>query len=273
MEQPKPHVCHACSRPLAGSGLLSPDDGHFEMVPLTRGKYALVDEADAEWIMRMGNWYAAGRGDACYAARGGGRSPVVLMHQLIIGFKAPDHANRNGLDNRRTNLRPATGMQQHANQGLRSNNTSGYRGVTLNRPTGRWCAYIRAEGRTTYLGYFDNPIDAAYAYNQAALELFGEFAWLNPIPDGWVPKGRPPRRPPRNAPPRSDNTSGYRGVHWSKQQRKWMAMIKADGKRRYLGSFADPAEAARAYNAAAWEAWGEYAYLNPIPDVTEPPAA
>lgn len=242
------------------------------MVPLTRGKYALVDEADAEWIMRMGNWYAAEREGAYYAARGGGGGkPTVLMHALIAGFKGPDHANRNGLDNRRVNLRPATGTQQIANQGLRSSNTSGYRGVSPHRPSGRWAAFISAEGRTTFLGHFDDPIDAAYAYNLAALERFGEFAWLNPIPPEWASKGRSYRPPRYKNRPRGDNKSGYAGVY--KRKNKWVATIKVGDRRLHLGSFDDPVEGARAYNAAAVEAWGESAWLNPIPDVTEPPAA
>lgn len=82
---------------------------------------------------------------------------------------------------------------------------------------------------------------------------------------------RPGRRTKR---PRGDNKSGYTGVHWSKKRRKWEAMIKVGDRRRYLGSFADPVDAARAYNAAAFEAWGEDAFLNPLPgDAAQPPAA
>ena len=163
-------------------------DGHFVMIPLTQGKFALVDEGDAEWIMSFGKWHAAKRRHACYAsvreAGPGGRE--IFMHMLIAGIKGADHANRNGLDNRRVNLRPATQVQQNANQGLRSDNTSGYKGVTWYGPRGKWMAYIKADGRRRHLGYFADPHAAAYAYNRAALEAFGEFAYLNPLPSDMI---------------------------------------------------------------------------------------
>ena len=71
----------------------------------------------------------------------------------------------------------------------------------------------------------------------------------------------------------SANTSGYRGVSWMRREGYWMAYITVGGRRKYLGRFDDPVEAARAYNAAALEAWGEGVWLNPIPDAAEPPAA
>jgi hypothetical protein len=87
-------------------------------------------------------------------------------------------------------LRPATDRQNNANIGLRSNNTSGYKGVVWRKPgrhrtgeVGRWWARISVEGKVRSLGLFDDPVEAACAYNRAALEAFGEFAWLNPVPD------------------------------------------------------------------------------------------
>ncbi len=58
---------------------------------------------------------------------------------------------------------------------------------------------------------------------------------------------------------RSTNTSGYKGVHWGKVPRKWIAQIKVNYKLKYLGCFDDPAEAHAAYMKAAKEAFGEYA--------------
>lgn len=59
-----------------------------------------------------------------------------------------------------------------------------------------------------------------------------------------------------------DNTSGYKGVTWHKVKKKWMAQIKVNKKNTYLGLYSDPAEAARAYDAAAIELHGEFACLN-----------
>lgn len=61
---------------------------------------------------------------------------------------------------------------------------------------------------------------------------------------------------------REVNTSGYKGVSWIKAERKWVAGIKIDGRRRVLGRFLDLWEAAQAYNEAARAAWGEFAYQN-----------
>ena len=269
MTQPRAPICHTCGQDLPADMRPGSGNGHFVMIPLTQGKFALVDECDAEWIESFGKWYAAGRDRTYYAARGGSKSSQrIFMHWLIAGCKRPDHVNRNGLDNRRINLRAATGTQNIANQGLSRRNTSGYKGVSWHRPAGLWTVNIRVEGRVTHLGYFEDPVEGARAYNAAALEHFGEFAWLNPLPpesgDECKPKLRPRAR---------ENASGYRGVHWVKRTRKWAARIKIGDRRPHLGTFDNPVDAARAYNAAALEAWGESARLNVLPDAAEPPAA
>jgi hypothetical protein len=67
---------------------------------------------------------------------------------------------------------------------------------------------------------------------------------------------------------RGDNTSGYRGVTRSTRRGRWQAQIQVAGKRRFLGYFASKEDAARAYDAAAREAFGEFARLN-LPETTE----
>lgn len=70
-----------------------------------------------------------------------------------------------------------------------------------------------------------------------------------------------------NRGPTKSNTSGYKGVHWHKQGKKWMAAIGVDGKSIYLGLFQHAQDAARAYDEAALKHFGEYAVLNfPPPD-------
>jgi hypothetical protein len=59
--------------------------------------------------------------------------------------------------------------------------------------------------------------------------------------------------------------SRYKGVLWNKERKKWCARITVHGHYRYLGLFDAEEEAARAYNRAALEAWGEFAHLNEIP--------
>lgn len=63
---------------------------------------------------------------------------------------------------------------------------------------------------------------------------------------------------------RKDNTSGYKGVSWSKGKKKWVAQISIKGKIKYLGQFINSTIAAKAYNAAALEYYGEFARLNDV---------
>lgn len=105
---------------------------------------------------------------------------IVLGRALVKG-EYVDHINHNGLDNRRDNLRLASAAQNMQNSRLRSDNTSGYKGVVWVISRRKWRAEIYVDKRSKCLGYFQNAIDAAKAYNDAALKYFGEFAFLNTI--------------------------------------------------------------------------------------------
>lgn len=87
-----------------------------------------------------------------------------------------DHRNRVPNDNRWDNLRLATKSENGANEGLRKNNTSGFKGVTWSKVAGKWMAQIRTHGKKRYLGHYVDPADAAEAYRQAAAKHYGEFA-------------------------------------------------------------------------------------------------
>lgn len=87
-----------------------------------------------------------------------------------------DHKDTDRTNNRIANLRLATIAQNQQNSGKRRDNTSGFKGVTRHKSSGKWCAQIRANGIYRYLGSFDNPEDAHVAYCVAAKELHGEFA-------------------------------------------------------------------------------------------------
>lgn len=152
-------------------------------VPLTRGLVAIVDADDYELLMSRGPWYAAhGRVGGFYAERTEGTRATkhrVTMHEVIAGRKWIDHINGNGLDNRRSNLRPTTHKENMRNRGAQRNNTSGYKGVVWHAKTKKWLARINVDGRQISLRYHDDPADAARAYDAAAQEHFGEFAHLN----------------------------------------------------------------------------------------------
>ena len=103
----------------------------------------------------------------------------LLMYGTIPAGLEIDHKNGQRHDNRISNLRLATHRQNMANSRSRQNNTSGFKGVSLFKPTGRWMAYIVVNYKRIYLGYFSHAEDAARAYDDAAREHFGEFARTN----------------------------------------------------------------------------------------------
>jgi hypothetical protein len=151
-------------------------------VPLTRGLHALVDEADYERVMAF-KWSVRPDKKTAYAQRAivlpDGRTSTQQMHNFIADSVGVDHINRNGLDNRRSNLRPATTSQNNANQGRRRDNTSGFKGVSWHASRKRWNARIGFQGKTISLGHYLTREEAARAYDQAAIEMYGEYAVLN----------------------------------------------------------------------------------------------
>ncbi len=107
------------------------------------------------------------------------------MHRQIMN--APpgmdvDHQDHNTLNNQRANLRVCTRTQNNANSRKRNGCTSRFKGVYWYRERKRWLVQITTAGRTNTLGYFEDEVEAACAYNAAALEQFKEFALLNTIP-------------------------------------------------------------------------------------------
>lgn len=153
-------------------------------IPLTQGFVALVDEEDVGSILAAGSWYAHRPSRTrVYAMRNmrrsdGSRRPVS-MHTFLTAWDFVDHENGNGLDNRRMNLRPASGSENGQNKGIQSNNTSGFKGVCWHKGARKWTASIKSDGRDRYLGLHLSADLAAMAYDEAARELFGEFARLN----------------------------------------------------------------------------------------------
>lgn len=159
-------------------------------IPLTRGKVAVIDFDDFEKVRGI-KWQAKRSRNTFYAVASGkrvnGKQPFLQMHRILMGAlpgERVDHEDGDGLNNRRTsNLRRATNQQNMFNQRHRKGTTSSqFKGVSWRKDSCCWRAYISINGKRNYLGIFENEIDAARAYDQKAMELFGEYAAPN-FPD------------------------------------------------------------------------------------------
>lgn len=149
------------------------------LIPLTKGAFALIDAADLPLVKRYRWRLLSGSPSYAVGYIPGESRKICFMHKLISGLgpgQQADHANRNSLDNRRSNLRPATPSQNSANTAWRGN-AAGYRGVR--HVYGRYHAIVKKHGKRRYSPSFATAIEAAQAYDQLAAEAFGEFAVLN----------------------------------------------------------------------------------------------
>lgn len=162
----------------------------MKTIPLTRGLVAIVDDDVYEWASKMHwqsypnrqsnpNVYAGG-----FTIRNGRRAKIYL-HREVVG--APrgievDHINGNTLDNRRQNLRTATRAQNARNSKIpakRASRHSCYKGVYWSNRSGKWQAYITVNRQRIHLGFFDDEVLAAQAYDARARIESGAFARLN----------------------------------------------------------------------------------------------
>lgn len=156
-------------------------------IPLNRGMVSLVDICDFDIISKK-NWCIQRDYNTFYAVsaepRVNGKQEMIKMHRFILGLhagdeKTVDHINRNGLDNRRCNLRIVTRSINAYNRRIHKNNTSGYRGVTVMKRDNHWYAFIQEGNVKKYLGSYKDKESAARAYDMAAITLYGKDAILN----------------------------------------------------------------------------------------------
>ena len=240
----------------------------MKYISLTKGKYAIVDDEDYPLLSKF-NWYASGpkKNGKFYAVRDVDNKHVH-MHRIIMSVPNDleiDHRDGNGLNNQKDNLRYSTRLGNVANIGLRRNNTSGFKGVSFNRKSGKWTAQVGIDGKNIYLGRFSSMEEAAETYDSIVKDLYGDFAWLNSehtspkIEESWIAVSI--QKPPF----RARNKPGFKGVYYRKSRKKWRAELRVNKKQIHLGLFNTAEEAALAYDNKAKELFGNVIGLN-FPD-------
>ena len=159
---------------------------HFS---LTTGEMAWISDEDAD-LARL-SWQRSTHGHLQRNLRHGKGVRTnqdlarTIMERLLARSLTPtdivEHIDGDLLNNRRENLRLLGKSALRQRDPLRHNNTSGYTGVSYDRKRHLWKAYISQQGKRTHLGRFPTAIQAAFAYNEAALRYFGDHARLNVI--------------------------------------------------------------------------------------------
>lgn len=216
----------------------------MKTIPVAKGYEAIVDDEDYEklssfkWIIlkSKGTQYAR-----CSVKISFGNSKYIVMHRMLIDVPPGmeiDHINHNGLDNRRNNLRIVT-REQNTRNARRLDGK--YKGVI--RSGNRWVARIAVNGKTRKVAFLDTEEGAAMAYDKAALVIFGEYAHTNFNSSNYTQiELREMSEHINELINRVRlSSSSYKGVRWSKRDKRWLAYYK----KKYLGRFLDELEAAK----------------------------
>jgi len=159
----------------------------MKLIPLSRGLSAMVDDADFDFLNQW-KWQALKKSNTFYAVRTievDGVKKGVRMHRFLLQIHDPcvdvDHRDGNGLNNQRFNIRPCAHGENMMNRTINAGSKTGYKGVTFRSDHKNYRVRIGVAKKVITIGHFDCPIEAARAYNDAAILYHGEFARLNDL--------------------------------------------------------------------------------------------
>lgn len=236
-----------------------------KQIPLTKGKFAIVDDEDFEelnkykWQAELRNgrkvWYAVTHiwtGE--YKTNDKGWKikirKKVRMHNFIMKELGIDHIDGDGLNNTRANLRKATNTQNQFNKSKRNDNTTGYKNVFYNKNSGKFLAKLQVNRSVISLGEYKDKELAYYAVCKKMIELHGEYVhndvleWVKEYERINESKLDDINRYINNKIDglRDNNTSGYPHVYFNKKMNKYFSRVIVNGKSKVVKYSNDPKE-------------------------------
>ena len=154
----------------------------MKKIALSRGLSAVVDDQEYATLSQY-KWSVLSSGNRKVYAVSSINGKHILMHRFILGLSDrnshADHIDGDGLNNQRENLRICTNAENLRNRGRNKKNASGFKGVYKWSNRDKWAAKIMLSRKSYHLGTFGSPEEAARAYDRAAREHHGSFAFQN----------------------------------------------------------------------------------------------